>query len=83
MVDKYKDFISKPEINFWTPILFTVITMAVSWFSLSTKVELLTQRVDLLIEQQSQLITKYRDVEIRWGEVANRVTRLETIENIK
>ena len=77
-VTDYREFLSKPEISFWVPIISSVMMIAFSWFNLSSRVELLTQKVDNLIEQNEKLLIKYSDVERRWGDVSQRVTVLET-----
>ena len=79
----YKDIISKPELNFWIPIIFTAVTITLSWGSVLNKIALLDQKVGQLVEQNQMLIQKYGDVERRWGDVSQRVTILETRAGIR
>ena len=74
----YRQFISKPEISFWVPIITSVVVVAASWFNLSLNVALLTQKVDNLVTQNEALIKKYSDVEGRYGTLSLQVQRLET-----
>lgn len=80
---KYQEFISKPELSFWVPIIFTAITVTSSFSALYTKVELLTQKVDTIAIQLDKIVDKYSDVEKRWGDTSQRVTVLETRAGIR
>lgn len=79
--DKYMNFISKPEISFWIPIVTTTVLVALSWANLSGRVDLLTQKVDLILQNQNVTIKdlqdKYTRTQVMWGELSQRVTRLE------
>lgn len=88
MKNEYQEFISRPEISFWTPIVSSAIVIALSWFNLSTRVDLLTQKLDLLLERQSETIitmqhkdqelyAQYAQMQKQWGELSQRVTRIE------
>jgi hypothetical protein len=80
---KYHEFLSKPEISFWVPIIFTAITVTSSFFMLSTKVELLNQKVDNLTEKIEYLTDKYASVESRYGQMSLKVQRIETSMGIE
>jgi len=34
----YKDFISKPEVSFWIPLLIPILALAVAWGTLNARV---------------------------------------------
>lgn len=81
-------FLSRPEIQFWVSIITPLIIIAVSWANLSGRVDLLSQKMDLLLENQNKVITsmqatdidlaiKYSELRKEWGELSQRVTRLE------
>lgn len=81
-------FLSRPEIQFWISIITPLIIVAVSWANLSGRVDLLSQKMDLLLENQNKVITsmqatdidlaiKYSELRKEWGELSQRVTRLE------
>ena len=87
-MDNEKSFLSKPEIQFWVPIITTSIVVAISWVNISGRVDLLSQKMDILIENQqttiitmqhkdSDLETKYLQMQKQWGELSQRVTRIE------
>lgn len=40
-----ESYLSKPEIQFWTPIIIYAVTLASSFFILSGKIDLLAQEV--------------------------------------
>ncbi len=69
------------------PLLFSVISTAItitlSYASLDRRLALLEQKVDVVIEQQKLMLTKYSDVETRYGVIALKVERLETIAGKK
>jgi hypothetical protein len=82
-ISTYQEFISKPEISFWFPILFTAVTITTSFMALTYKVDLLTQRVDQLLENQTTLISKYEGVQVRLGSAERQISVLQTQLNIK
>ncbi len=86
--NEYQKFISKPEISFWVPIVSSAVVIGMSWVNLTARIDLLTQKMDLVIENQTQLIshlqakdadleTKYAQMQKQWGDLSQRVTRLE------
>ncbi len=86
--DPYINFISKPEISFWVPLVSSAVVISMSWFNLSTRVDLLTQKMDLILQQQTNTLTlmqktdndldtKYAQMQKQWGELSQRVTRIE------
>ncbi len=86
--DPYMNFISKPEISFWVPIVSSAVVIAMSWLNLSNRVDLLTQKMDLIIKNQEQTLTlmqakdadltiKYEQMQKQWGELSQRVTKVE------
>ncbi len=69
------------------PVIFslisTAITIALSYASLDRRLALLEQKVDTVIEQQKLLLVKYSEVETRYGILALKIERLETIVSKK
>ena len=63
----YKNLISKPEFSFWTPIIFTAVSITISFMTLSSQVALQNQKLDQLIAAQGTLIEKYENVQARLG----------------
>ena len=78
----YIEFISKPEINFWLPILFTVVSIVMSFMVLTNKVDLLTQKMDTIIANQDVLLQKYEGVQARLGTAERDITLLSTNQAI-
>lgn len=86
--DAYMNLISKPEISFWVPIVTSAVVISMSWLNLSTRIDLLAQKMDLVIQNQQITIThmqekdvelevKYAAMQKQWGELSQRVTRIE------
>ena len=80
--NSYVKFISKPEISFWVPIVTSAVALSMSWMNISSRIDLLSQRVESLIEQNKVLITKYSDVERRYGEMALGLQRLYSMHDL-
>ena len=78
----FGDFISKPEINFWTPIIFTVVTISMSFMALKSQVDLQNQKLDTLIAGQNVLIEKYEGIQARVGINERDITLLNTNQSI-
>ena len=66
-----------------TSLVTTTVVVAGTFFSLKGDVRVLSERVDTLIKQQEAILQKYASVEARYGELALKVGRLETLEGIK
>lgn len=79
MIKTEKNPITWLQINNILPIVFSLITVALSFAALNTHIMLIDQKVDILLAQQKEILAKYRDVEIRYGEVSLKVQALETI----
>jgi len=78
-----QSLISRPELQFWMPIIVMVVGIASSFFYFGTRIALLEQQVqqtNLLIAQQTQKLES--EVSLI-TQIENRVVRLETVEGIK
>jgi len=63
-MEKHQNFISKPEIQFWVPIIVYAVTLTISFMLLSNKIDLLTQRVEGFQERialTDARVTKFAD----------------------
>jgi hypothetical protein len=78
----YIEFISKPEINFWIPIIFTVVSITMSFMVLTNKVELLTQKMETIIANQDKLLGKYENVQVRLGTAERDISMLQSNQAI-
>jgi len=56
----YRDVISKPEFNFWIPIITTIAAIALSWGALTTRISLLEVKADTL---ESHFVTMKAEVD--------------------
>ncbi len=91
-MSQYKELISRPEISFWVPIVTSAVIIAGSWFTLSSRIDLLSQKLDILLSNQEKVLlvmqakdnelqglenTHYNQMQKQWGELSQRVTRIE------
>jgi len=58
----YQQFIAKPEFNFWTPIIFTAVSITISFMALSNQVALQNQKLDQVIANQIQILQDSKDM---------------------
>jgi len=63
----FKDFISKPEVNFWIPIIFTAVSITMSFMTVSNQVALQNQKLDQVIANQVDIKKAYSDIQVRLG----------------
>jgi hypothetical protein len=70
----YQEFITKPEIQFFLPLLIQVVAIVISFMSLKGQVELLseklgtyTQRVDNMTTALNTSMTRLTVLEVRAG----------------
>ena len=75
----YEKVITKPELSFWIPIIISVISIVISFMALSTKVDLLTQKQDMILVQLTQQSKSFESVELMVMNNSLRVTVLETL----
>ena len=78
----YEQFIAKPEINFWLPIIFTAVSITMSFMVLSNQVSLQNQKLDRLITDQSIIIQEYKNVQVRLGTAERDISILKSNQEI-
>ena len=66
------------EINNWVPIIGSAILVASSFFALSTKMALIAQRQDILIDEVKGMNQSYANIMTKLGNHENRLSVLET-----
>ena len=83
----YKEIISRPEVSFWVPIVFSAVTMTLSFGALMTRVALIEQKQDTQIALTKELVEqnniRMTDILSRVGTLALKVNTLETRAGIK
>lgn len=77
------NLISKPEVQFWLPIITLVLTVASSFYYFGIRLSLLEQQVT----QTNLLITEYqkesKTIVNQVQDINSRVVVLETMEGIR
>lgn len=72
------------QINNWVPIVFTAVSLAISYGTLLTRLAVIEERLKVIAQQQTEILAKYSNVESRYGQLAIKVNTLETrVENLK
>jgi len=70
-------------VAFSVSIIASIFAFATLYFGLSTQIQLLTQKVDIMNKNQEIILQKFISVETRYGELSLKIARLETLQNIK
>lgn len=78
----YQELITKPELNFWIPIITTVVLVSGSFMALRTTVVVQNTKLDTVIANQTQILNEYRNVEVRMNTAENKITFLDTNQKI-
>ena len=78
----YEKLISKPEFNFWTPIIFTAVSITVSFMTLSNQICLNNQKLDQVIAMQEQMLCEYKDVQARLVTDELKIASLDSNQTI-
>lgn len=79
---RYEEFIGKPEISFWVPIITSSILIAGSFFALSNKVALSNQKLDQALVALAELKLDYKNNLQALNRVESHLCRLDTVHNI-
>lgn len=78
----YEQLITKPELNFWIPIITTVVLVSGSFMALRTTVLVQNEKLDTVIANQTEILKKYENVQVRLGAAENKITYLDTNQKI-
>ncbi|KKR00168.1 MAG: hypothetical protein UT24_C0016G0057 [Candidatus Woesebacteria bacterium GW2011_GWB1_39_12] len=70
-------------VAFSVSVIASIFAFATLYFGLSTQIQLLTQKVDIMNKNQEIILQKLVSVEARYGELALKVQALETLQGIK
>jgi hypothetical protein len=69
------NYLSKPEIQFWVPIIIYVVSLTVAFMSLKSGQE-------LILTQMSTYVTKVDNLNVALNKVETNLTILDTMHNI-
>lgn len=75
---KNEKYISWMTFNNIFPVVTSAVLITISFLALQTKVELLNQKVDMVLARQEEILKKYANIETRYGELSLAVNRIET-----
>lgn len=78
----YQDFISKPEVSFWVPLITSAVLIAGSFFALEARVSLTNQKLDQALSVLAELRLDYRNNLSALNRVESHLCRLDTIHSI-
>ena len=65
--------------GFFVSLIMSVFAFATLYFGLSTQIQLLAQKLDTVNKTQEIILLKFTSVETRYGELALKLERLQTI----
>lgn len=68
---------------FFVSLIISVFSFATLYFGLSTQIQLLTQKIDIMNKNQEIILQKFVSVETRYGDLSLQVRNLETLQGIK
>lgn len=74
--DTYRDFITKPEIQFFLPLIVYIVMLTVFFMSLKNGQDLITQKLDIFTQKVDNLTAAINTLE-------HKVTVLNAIHNIQ
>ena len=74
MPEKIKELITKPEINFWIPIIITLVSIAVAWSTGMARLDRVCDRVDTLEKRVESHIVLAEQV---WDERDDQYTQIQ------
>ena len=71
------DTITWASVNNIVPLIGSAIMVASSFFMLQTRLSLIEQKVEYIAKSQEEMLTLFKSVEQRYGEMALKVNTLE------
>lgn len=82
MTKKANSTITWISVNNWIPIITSAVMIALAFGKINTRLALIEQKVESVAEGQQTMIELFKSTEKRYGELALKVERLETLESI-
>jgi len=73
-----KDSLTWSNVQNWIPLIIIAVTVGGAFSALDRRLALVEQKLNDLIVLQTNQIQKYSEVELRYSQLATRVTILET-----
>ena len=70
------------QVNNWVPIIISIVTLSCTFGAVLTRLALIEQKQDTIAQQQKTMIDLFKNTENRYGELALKVKRLETLRDI-
>jgi hypothetical protein len=68
-----KDYLSKPEVNFFLSILIPLVALGVAWGVMTARLDNVDKRVDSLEEINSSQTKINQDIQVRLAEIQKDV----------
>lgn len=73
-MEKVKEYLSKPEINFWVPIITSLIIVAGAWAATMARIDRLNEKQ---IELENRLNDHVAKAELIWDEREDQYTEIQ------
>jgi len=71
-----KEFISKPEISFWIPVITAIVSASLAWGTLSNKLNIMNEQVDYM---NSKGVILRQDMEAMEERVDSTLTKHDQV----
>jgi hypothetical protein len=78
----YQEFLSKPEISFWVPIITSIVLISATFFALSTEVQISNVKLDNLLTLVQDIKDERKGESQLSMQVQSHVCKLDTIHQI-
>ncbi len=78
-----KDTLTWFQVNNILPIIISAVMITTSFLLLQQRIALVEQKLDTIVQQQKEILTAYRGLEGRYGELSLKVNTLESISSYR
>ena len=77
--EKKNDTITWLQVHNLVPILTAVISAALSFAALNTRLSVMESKIELVLINQEKELARNYDREVRYGNLSNRITTIEAL----
>jgi hypothetical protein len=83
MKQQYQFFLSKPEVQFWVPILIYAISLTGAYFGLKSDIRAISDEIKFHEATTQEYVTKTQNLTNAVNNVEHDLTILKTIHDLK
>jgi len=78
-----KDYLSKPEVNFFLSILIPLVALGVAWGVMTARLDNVDKRVDSLEEINASQTKINQDIQVRLAEIQKNLINTHQSSKVK